>query len=90
MNSVMTKDNFVATEITQINTSQLRQVFLRYDKVFNNKPTQGRTALTTKKILSDIAVRIQIQEQHNLCRNKDYSIATKKHEGSKFLITTRS
>ena len=54
------------------NTNQLRQVFLCCDKVSNIKPTQGRTVGSTKKIMSQKTDIIHNQDQHNLCRDKDY------------------
>ena len=72
MNSITTKDNYVATEIAHITTRQLRQVFLCCDKVSASSQLKEELLSQQRKSRRDITFRIHNQEQQNLCRDKDY------------------
>ena len=80
MNSVATKDNFVATEnaktATQVNRDKCFYVAAKF-----SEPSQLKKEflLQQRKLCRNITFRIHNQEQQNLCRDKDYLCRNKQN-----------
>ena len=60
------------------NTSQLRQVFLCCDKVFNIGPAQGRISIATRKLCRDIKFRVHNKGLQDFVVTKNFSVVTNK------------